>query len=106
MGGVRIRRARHHVPAGGESKSDLYLETLPLFTPGAISIPDYAALIRELRLPERQTNKSGRDTIGPPRWAAAMTWPTAMRLGGNVLLLTRVSTRATTDFAVPRMSSS
>jgi hypothetical protein len=53
--------------AAEKSKSDLYLESLPLFTRGAISIPNYAPLIRELRLLERQTHRGGRDTIDHPR---------------------------------------
>jgi hypothetical protein len=44
-------------------KSQLYLEALPLFTRGAISLPDHAQLLRELRLLERQTHRSGRDTV-------------------------------------------
>ena len=50
-----------------KSKSDLYLEALPLFTRGAISIPDYTPLVRELRLLERQTHRGGRDTVDHPR---------------------------------------
>jgi hypothetical protein len=53
--------------AAEKSKSDLYLESLPLFTRDAISIPNYAPLIRELRLLERQTHRGGRDTIDHPR---------------------------------------
>jgi hypothetical protein len=41
-------------------KSQLYLEALPLFTRGAISIPDHAALLRELRLLERATHRGGK----------------------------------------------
>lgn len=50
-----------------KSKSELYLEALPLFTRGAISIPDHAPLVRELRLLERQTHRGGRDTVDHPR---------------------------------------
>jgi hypothetical protein len=49
------------------SKSDLYLEALPLFTRGLIAFPDHAALIRELRLLERATHKGGRDSVDHPR---------------------------------------
>jgi hypothetical protein len=48
-------------------KSQLYLESLPLFTRGAISIPDHQQLLRELRLLERQTHRGGRDTIHHPK---------------------------------------
>lgn len=44
-------------------KSQLYLEALPLFSRRAISLPDHPALLRELRLLERQTHRSGRDTV-------------------------------------------
>jgi hypothetical protein len=50
-----------------KSKSDLYLECLPLFTRGAIAIPDHARLLRELKLLERSTHKGGRDTVDHPR---------------------------------------
>jgi Phage Terminase len=44
-------------------KSQLYLEALPLFTRRAISLPDHTQLLRELRLLERQTHRSGKDTV-------------------------------------------
>jgi hypothetical protein len=44
-------------------KSQLYLEALPLFTREAITIPDLAPLLRELRLLERSTHRGGRDTV-------------------------------------------
>jgi hypothetical protein len=44
-------------------RSELYLEGLPLFTRGLIDLPDHARLIRELRLLERRTARSGRDTV-------------------------------------------
>ena len=50
-----------------KNKSDIYLESLPLFTRGGITIPDHAPLLRELRLLERATHKGGRDTIDHPR---------------------------------------
>jgi hypothetical protein len=46
-----------------KSKSQLYLEALPQFARGAISIPDHPRLLRELRLLERRTHRSGKDTI-------------------------------------------
>jgi hypothetical protein len=45
------------------SKSQLYLEALPLFTRGLIAIPDLPPLLKELRLLERQTHRSGKDTV-------------------------------------------
>ena len=54
--GIRYERA-------DKNKSALYLEALPLFMRGAIRIPDLPVLTRELRLLERQTHRSGRDTV-------------------------------------------
>jgi hypothetical protein len=45
------------------SKSQLYLECLPLFARGLMSLPDLPRLLRELRLLERQTHRSGKDTV-------------------------------------------
>jgi hypothetical protein len=44
-------------------KSQLYLEAAPLFSRGAISLPNHPVLLRELRLLERRTHRSGRDTV-------------------------------------------
>jgi hypothetical protein len=44
-------------------KSAIYLECLPLFTRGLVSLPDHGKLIRELRLLERHTHRSGKDTV-------------------------------------------
>jgi hypothetical protein len=44
-------------------KSQLYLEALPLFMRGAVSIPDFQPLLHELRLLERSTHRSGKDTV-------------------------------------------
>jgi hypothetical protein len=57
--GIAYRRAE-------QPKSVLYLEGLPFFTRGQISIPDYAPLIRELRLLERRVSRSGRDVVDHP----------------------------------------
>ena len=54
--GIRYERA-------DKNKSALYLEALPLFMRGTIRIPDLPVLTRELRLLERQTHRSGRDTV-------------------------------------------
>ena len=48
-------------------RSQLYLEALPLFTRGAVSIPDLQPLLRELRLLERRTHRGGKDTVDRPR---------------------------------------
>jgi hypothetical protein len=44
-------------------KSQLYLEAQPLFSRGAILLPNHPTLLRELRLLERRTHRSGRDTV-------------------------------------------
>jgi hypothetical protein len=44
-------------------RSDLYLEGLPLFTRGLVSIPDHQQLIREMRLLERRVARSGKDAV-------------------------------------------
>jgi hypothetical protein len=44
-------------------KGAIYLETLPLWTRGLISLPNHKGLIRELRLLERHTHRSGKDTV-------------------------------------------
>jgi hypothetical protein len=41
----------------------LYLEALPLFARGAVSLPNHSQLIRELRLLERRTHRSGKDSV-------------------------------------------
>jgi hypothetical protein len=44
-------------------KSQIYLEALPCFTRNAVSLPNHPKLLRELRLLERRTHRSGRDTV-------------------------------------------
>jgi hypothetical protein len=45
------------------AKSQLYLESLPYWMRGAISIPNVPILIRELRLLERRVTRSGKDSV-------------------------------------------
>ena len=47
-------------------KSELYLNMVPLFTRGQISIPDSVQLVKELRLLERRVAKSGKDNVDHP----------------------------------------
>jgi hypothetical protein len=54
--GVDYRRSK-------QPRSILYLESMPAFMRGAVSIPDHSRLLRELRLLERRTSPSGKDTI-------------------------------------------
>jgi hypothetical protein len=44
-------------------RSELYLAGLPLFTRGVVQIANQAPLLRELRLLERRTARSGRDVV-------------------------------------------
>ena len=46
-----------------QPKSQLYLEGLPLFMRGSVSLPDHPALLRELQLLERRASRVGRDVI-------------------------------------------
>jgi hypothetical protein len=45
------------------SKSQIYLETLPIFTRGLASIPNHPRLLRELRLLERRAGRNGKDAV-------------------------------------------
>ena len=50
------------------TKSEIYLETGPLFATGAVRIPDDRRLLGELRSLERRTVPSGKDMVShPPR---------------------------------------
>jgi hypothetical protein len=50
-----------------KSKSEIYRETLPLFTRGLVRLPDHAKLLRELRLLERSAHRGGKESIDHPR---------------------------------------
>src|SRR5262245_10921147 len=45
------------------AKSGIYIEVLPHWNRGLISVPNVPRLLRELRLLERRTHRSGRDTV-------------------------------------------
>ena len=47
--------------------SALYLESLPLFTRGLVSLPEHPTLLRELRLLERIPGRIGKDQVTHPR---------------------------------------
>jgi hypothetical protein len=61
--GGAFRDAGVQYQASPKNRSELYLESLPLFTRGLVSIPDHKQLIRELRLLERRTARSGKDSV-------------------------------------------
>jgi hypothetical protein len=48
-------------------KSAIYLETIPLFARHLVRLPDHPKLLRELRLLERHTHRSGKDSIDHPK---------------------------------------
>jgi hypothetical protein len=48
-------------------RSQLYLESLSTFNRVRVRLPDDAKLIRQLRLLERQTHRSGRDSVDHPK---------------------------------------
>jgi hypothetical protein len=50
-----------------KTASELYLEVLPLFTRGLVSLPDYPILLRELRQLERMPTRLGKDQVCHPR---------------------------------------
>src|SRR5947207_4414545 len=47
--------------------SQIYLETLPLFTRGLVVLPNEPILLRELRLLERTPTRMGKDLVTHPR---------------------------------------
>jgi hypothetical protein len=47
--------------------SELYIEALPAFTRGLVSLPDHSVLLRELRLLERSPTRMGREQVTHPR---------------------------------------
>jgi hypothetical protein len=50
-----------------QPRGEIYLECLPAFTRGLVRLPDHARLVRELRLLERQTHRSGKDKVEHPK---------------------------------------
>ena len=60
--GVTYHRSTH-------SKNEIYLESLPLFTSGAVELLDIPQLRTQLLLLERRPRAGGRDTIDHPRGA-------------------------------------
>lgn len=65
MGFTRFETAGVQYTRADRPKSALYLEALPTFNRGAVSIPDMPVLLRELRLLERRKHRSGKDSVDP-----------------------------------------
>jgi hypothetical protein len=51
-------------------KSDLYLESLPLWAAGRVRVPDARVTISELRALERRSGRSGKDSVDHPQGVA------------------------------------
>lgn len=49
------------------TKSELFIETLPLFTSGRVELLDHDRLLAQLLSLDRRITRSGRDSIGKPR---------------------------------------
>lgn len=49
------------------TRSEFYLNTVPILARGAARIPDHAKLVRELRSLERQAHRNGKETASHPR---------------------------------------
>jgi hypothetical protein len=47
--------------------SELYIESVPVFTRGLVTIPDDSVLLRELRLLERTPTRMGKEQVTHPR---------------------------------------
>lgn len=45
------------------NKSALYLEALPFFVRGVVTLPNHPTLVSELSLLERRTSRMGKDTV-------------------------------------------
>jgi hypothetical protein len=57
-----------HYDTSERTKSELYLEALPLFTTGRVELLDNDRLIKQFGALERKTARSGKDSIDhPPR---------------------------------------
>ena len=59
------------------TRSALYLEAIPHFMRGGISMPAHDKLIRQLQLLERQTQPSGKDQVQHPKHGHD-DWPNAL----------------------------
>ena len=49
------------------TRSDIYLECIPLFSRGLVRLPDHQKLLRELRLLHLQRHSGGRQSVDHPR---------------------------------------
>jgi hypothetical protein len=58
--GIDYRRSK-------QPRSILYLESMAPFVSGRVSLPDHSRVLRELRLLERKTAPSGKDSIDHPK---------------------------------------
>jgi hypothetical protein len=84
-----------------KAKSELYLECIPLWLRGAVRIPNDPRLVRELRLLERQTHRSGKDTISHPRNEHD---DRANAVCGALWVMSRKAMRPEVPFCIPYVS--
>jgi hypothetical protein len=85
---------------GQRTKVEIYLEALPLFTRGQVTLRPNEILLRELRLLERKTTRTGRDFVGhPPRGRddyanAALGALVMLQLDAQPMIITRAMVEA------------
>ena len=60
------KRGVHYAPAE-RTKSELYVDLLPLINSKALDLLDEEKLVRQLMLLERRTSRAGRDSIDHPK---------------------------------------
>ena len=92
------------------SKSEIYLEALPLFAQGRVQLPDHRVLIVELLQLERQTARGGRDSVDHPRGGHddhgnAACGALALLAKGNGLSLDELETITAINAATPTTAS-
>ncbi len=59
---IRSYRCAFYEPAE-KSKSEIYVDLLPLITSGAVDLLDHDRLVMQLTSLERRTSRGGRDSI-------------------------------------------
>jgi hypothetical protein len=73
------------------SASMLYLEVLPLFSRGLVSLPDHPILLRELRLLERIPGRVGKDQVkSASKKLSRRSGKRHMRLSSHARKLSRI----------------
>lgn len=103
--GIRYRSAER-------TKSELYLELLPLLTSGRVALLDHAGLKKQLGSLERRTSRAGRDSVDhPPRGrddvanavAGAVVWAADAARTRPALAVVRATPEGSEGSAAMRM---